>query len=699
MTHHDTPQPPEPDGATTLSRRRFLQGGLAAAAAATAASSIALPLGSSEATTAQPNPREVPPAPKRGKGPNILIILCDEMRFPPSYESDLTRQFREVHLEFQNALLADGLNFQHHYIMSAACVPSRASILTGHYPSLHGTSQTFAAAKEACDPDIFWVDPNSVPTFGNYFRAAGYLTFWIGKWHVSYADMLVPGTHEPLVSFDPDTGARDPVKEKLYKAANRLDPFGFAGWIGPESHGSDPIKDTGSSVPSVKPGQPIDYRGRDVSFAEQATELIQELDQHPNSAPWLVVCSFVNPHDIACDGMFTQPNQYVDTGFEFKIDESLDPPVPALADLFTPSFEESMSENLNDPLKKKPKAQASYRDTYHVWLNPVLDDEQYCRYYYQLHKNVDGEMMKVFTALQNSRYKDDTIVVFTSDHGEMLVAHGGMHQKMYQAYEETTRVPLMIWYPKRITGPRSVDALTSHADLAPTLLGLAGIDRDDREAIRQKLAVNHSDAVPFVGRDLSPLILGDGSDLDEPVYFMTDDDPSRGLHMYRKIGVGYRPVVEPNHVETVIARLDDGHLWKYSRYFDSPQYWSSPGTPGVDDPDTPGVDVKDVLQVQVQEDPAPPPPDVMPEWAPLGYEAIAKDRAESAEFEMYDLDDDPTELTNLYSYDPATALPQQAVLARLLAEQRTQKRLTPCSGVVPGQDCNPWEECAAVCSE
>ena len=608
-----------------------------------------------------------------------MIILCDEMRFPPSYESDRTRQFREAHLEFQNALLADGLNFQHNYIMSAACVPSRASILTGHYPSLHGTSQTFAAAKEAWDPDIFWVDPNSVPTFGNYFRAAGYRTFWIGKWHVSYADMLVPGTHEPLLSFDPETGARDPVKEKLYKAANRLDPFGFAGWIGPESHGSDPIKDTGSSVPP-------DKRGRDVSFAEQATELIQELDQHPNSAPWLVVCSFVNPHDIACDGMLTQP---VGTGFEFKIDESLDPPVPAADDLFTAAFQDSRNEKLER--NKKPKAQASYRDTYHVWLNPVLDEEQYCRFYYQLHKNVDGEMMKVFTALQNSRYKDDTIVVFTSDHGEMLVAHGGMHQKMYQAYEETTRVPLMIWYPKLITGPRSVDALTSHADLAPTLLGLAGINPEQISQIRQVLAVNHSDAVPFVGRDLSPLILGQGDsrDFDDPVYYMTDDDPSRGLHMYRRIGVGYRPVVEPNHVETVITRLDNGHLWKYSRYFDNRQYWSSPDT------DTP----KDVVKVQTQRDPAPPSPDVMPAWSPLGYEAIAKDRPEQDDFEMYDLDADPMELRNLYEDDPATALPQQAVLAQLLAEQRTQKRLTPCSGVVPGQDCNPWEECAAVCSE
>ena len=195
-----------------------------------------------------------------------------------------------------------------------------------------------------------------------------------------------------MLSFDPNTGTRDPAKERFYQAANRLDPFGFAGWIGPESHGSNAVKDAGSSLPSGK-------RGRDISFAEQATELLQELDQHPHAAPWLVVCSFVDPHDIACFGMFTQPNDFRDTGFEFKIDDSLNPPVPAASELFTSSFEGSRS----DDLTTKPNAQTSYRDTYHVWMNPVLDPQTYSRYYYQLHKNVDSEMMKVFTALQNSR--------------------------------------------------------------------------------------------------------------------------------------------------------------------------------------------------------------------------------------------------------------------------------------------------------
>ena len=90
MSSQDTNQFRELGGATTLSRRDFLQSGLAAAATA----ALALPHDRGAATTAEPNQRGAPPDPPRGKSPNILVILCDEMRFPPSYESEYLKQFR-----------------------------------------------------------------------------------------------------------------------------------------------------------------------------------------------------------------------------------------------------------------------------------------------------------------------------------------------------------------------------------------------------------------------------------------------------------------------------------------------------------------------------------------------------------------------------------------------------------------------------
>jgi choline-sulfatase len=308
-------------------------------------------------------------------------------------------------------------------------------------------------------------------------------------------------------------------------------------------------------------------------------------------------------------------------------------------------------------------------------MQPILENpvtlNQYYRYYYQLHKDVDEEMMKVLEALLGSRFKDDTIVVLISDHGDLLGAHGNQHQKFYQAYEETVRVPLIIWSPKLFSGPRAIEALTSHIDLVPTLLGLAGIDP---EPIRQQLALDYSDARPFVGRDLSALILGqvDATSVKEPVFFMSDDEPARGLNTDNWMGIAKDSVVQPNHTETVVARLDDGKVWKYTRYFDNPQFWTNPGTPGE-----PGV--QDVVQKQV--DPNPKPGDRQP--ATVRVEVTVKVTPAAEEFEMYNVTDDPMELKNLYN--AADPQPEQVVLAQLLQEQREKKRLTPISGDVAGQ--------------
>lgn len=633
------------DRDAALSRRRFLQGGAAAASM----------VGLLQAGPGRgPQPAEAAKPVKPLKRPNFLILMCDEMRFPPIYESAATKAFRQQYLQTQNLLRQNGVDFQRHYAASVACVPSRASIYTGQYPSLHGATNTTGAAKESFDPDVFWLDPNSVPTFGDYFRAAGYSTYWRGKWHASDADMLIPGTHDQLISYDRNTGTPDPTKEALYNAAGRLDRYGFSGRIGPEPHGRAPLN-SGSSVPA---GQ----QGRDVGFAQQGKNLIEQLDQAHGPTPWFVVSSFVNPHDITLWGLWANLNKA--PGFEFNIEEGVVP-----VDLFDPAL---FVQTVNDNLATKPSAQASYQQSYSIWMQPILNDpvtlERYYRYYYQLHKNVDEQMMVVLQALLDSRFSDNTIVIFTSDHGDLLGSHHGMHQKWYTAYDEAIRVPLIVWNPKLFPKPRSLDTLTSHIDLLPTLLGLAGIDP---EPVRQELALDHSDARPLVGRNLSPLLLGNvppGS-VNDPLYFMTDDDPSRGLNQDNWTGIAYNSVVQPNHIESVIARLSD-KIWKYTRYFDNPQFWSSPGVPGQSG-------VEDVVLLQKQPTPS------ADGTFPVACQVTVKSHAKPDEFEMYNVSDDPLELTNLYNDGVHTAV--QNTLASLLQQQCAQKRLTPCSGDVPGQ--------------
>jgi choline-sulfatase len=589
----------------------------------------------------------------KGRHPNILILMCDEMRHPPFYETDEARAFRRQYLKTQNALRAHGMEFHRHYAASVACVPSRTSIYTGHYPSLHGVTQTTGAAKESFDPDVFWLAPNSVPTIGHYFRAAGYSTFWKGKWHASDADLNIPGTHSQLLSYDPNTGVPDPGLESLYLEADQLGRYGFSGWIGPEPHGRLPLN-SGSSAADTA------VNGRDIGFASQTKSLIEQLDRKRGNQPWLIVASFVNPHDITLYGLAAT----LSGKFDFHLQEGIVPvnllePMPA-----GPTHLETLAN--------KPSCQASYRDAYHSVFQPILFDERYVRIYYQLQKDVDEQMMRVYQALQDSRFRDNTLVIFTSDHGDLLGAHGNMHQKWYMAYEEAIHVPLIISSPRLFPEPESVDSLTSHIDLLPTLLGLAGLNA---EYLRKKLAPDFSDAEPLVGRNLAPIVYGEVSPdaINEPLYFMTDDDPSRGLNQDNWTGIPYNSVIQPNHIETVIARLN-GKIWKYSRYFDNPQFWSTPGDPDADPPPVPTP--QDVVVTPPDE----PPPSTEGIYT-IEYAVSVKTQPLPDEFEMYNVTDDPGELNNLYDQ----GYPEQAILEKLLAEQCAQKRLTPVSGTVPGQ--------------
>ncbi len=115
---------------------------------------------------------------ENNKSPNFLIILVDEERFPTAYENEALKEWRKNHLKTQELLRENGMTFLNHYIGSTACSPSRTTLYTGQYPSLHGVTQTTGAAKGAFDLDVYWLDHNTVPTLGDYFRSAGYRTFW-----------------------------------------------------------------------------------------------------------------------------------------------------------------------------------------------------------------------------------------------------------------------------------------------------------------------------------------------------------------------------------------------------------------------------------------------------------------------------------------------------------------------------------------
>jgi arylsulfatase A-like enzyme len=560
------------------------------------------------------------------KTPNILIILTDQLRYPTVYETDELRRFRREALPAEASLRESGVSLQRHYIMSAACTPSRASLITGQYPSLHGVTQTDGLAKNADSADMFWLAPDTVPTIGDWFRAGGYRTFYKGKWHVSHAHLEARDGKGYLQTVD---DKNQPIAENIaaYLDADLLDAYGFSEWVGPEPHGL---------------GKQNTATAKDPFTADETIALLKRLDQEEADQPWLTVCSFLNPHDIAMFGVIA-----VAQGLHY--DTASVPPVPD-----APTFKEDLST--------KPACQQSYIDAWGKILSPQPWVELQRKFYYQLQRTVDEQIGRVLAALRATRAHDNTIVVFTSDHGDMLGAHGGMHQKWHNAYEETVHVPFVVSSPLFQGGRREGDSATSHADLLPTLLGLAGID--PTEALH-RLATTHTEAHPLVGRDLSGLIRGAGErPPSDPVLFMTDDEISEGSakpgspmqRWARKLGT-YAEIVQPNHVETVVAKImvdGEEHTVKFSRYHDNPQFWT---VPGVRD---------DRLQ--------------------RGNKTVTVTEPTPDEYELYDLTLDPLEQHNLAHLSNADDRSRklQEQMQRLLVDQIAAKRLMPTSGARPG---------------
>lgn len=562
--------------------------------------------------------------------PNILLLITDQERHAPAYESPELARFRREHLPARSWLAENGVAFGRHYTGATACSPSRPTLLTGQYPSLHSVTQTSGIAKHHGDKRLRWLRPRDVPTVGDYFRAGGYETVYKGKWHVSDADLR--DGEGRVVRTNDSAGKRIEEGVRRYEAANRLDAMGFDGWIGPEPHGAA-LGDAGVR--------------RDALFAGQVEDWLRIREsRRDDDRPFLLVASFVNPHDVCLWPTF-----------------AVNPPVP-LADENVPRVPAPPSAS--EDLSSKPMAQRRYREAYLRMYGPEEMMRQvyenhlgaYRRFYYHLHQLVDREIDRVLAALRATRFFDDTIIVFTSDHGELLGAHGGLHQKWFNMYEETVHVPFSISHAGRFgpRGRRVDDAVTSHVDLVPTLLGLAGLDEAGlRDALRQ----THSEVHPLVGRDWSDVVRGES--LPPPasaVYFATEDRILEGdaqvsaivqnVPMLRHVLVSAYDSVRgcATSIEGVVARLAaTGRVWKIVRYFDDPALWSEPGS-------------RDVYRFQS---------------GPRAGELDERTSPYPEEWELYELDGDPAELTNLAASEHHAEVFEQ--MRAILEEERARKRL------------------------
>lgn len=538
-----------------------------------------------------------------GRRPNILLVLVDEMRQPPiGYAPDQGElpAIKEI-LGFHSEISPDNpftglysafmrmrrhaVVLRNHYTAAAACAPSRTTFLTGQYPSLHGVTQVNGTFK--VPSDIQFLDPDGVPTLGDWFRAGGYETHYFGKWHVS--DTSVP-------PYD-------------------LEPWGFSSY---ETSGPDPD----SSIPGLG-------AYRDPGFADNVLDFFEQ-KANDKSKPWFAVASFANPHDTgAYPTPFFLPG---DAGVTSPLTGKNHPqPIPPLGDVtntvpqpgdsgprplvqlnpegfpqqtfeLPPTWNEDLSAkpecHLDSAWKMQMALAAAFPPEFQELFLPLptqrlTPDQQQAwaratgQFYLYLQYLVNLEIERMFQGFDAAGLDRDTIVVFTSDHGSNMMAHGQMVQKFFTAYEEAIRVPFVISSP--LVNPtdtvQQVDAVTSHIDLAPTLLGLAGFSDSDIQGLKQRIQ-GQSQVRDFVGLNLVPY-LATGTPLPRPgVVFTTSDDATLPAYpvtpenqqnhenfqnfkdrvqLFIGEGAPLKPdsCVEPNAVH-MLCTGD----WKYTRYWD-----------------------------------------------------------------------------------------------------------------------------------
>jgi choline-sulfatase len=415
------------------------------------------------------------------KQPNILLLITDQQRIDTLGFRGLT----PCQTPNMDRIANEGISFERTLCTSPLCCPSRASIFTGKYPhqlnmlSNNGTLQEPAHLTDT-------------------LRRKGYYTAYAGKWHLephrqpkAFEDRAKElGLDEVHGGIVAPKGER--VVDKWFDDADGQENYDYSVWC--EENGLPdgwPVSDDqvrthrvpSMSIPKTKrqdldPGKTYDAWVTDMA--------ISYLRQRPKDKPFFVVAGYFGPHPP-----FTIPEPY------YSMYDPKDIPEP-------PNFGPHPNKPLSNTKSYYHLLFKDHGEDWEAWKKSMAVYWGYCTM-------MDHLVGRMLNELEVEGVLDETLVIFISDHGELLGSHG-LWQKM-QSYEEALRVPMLMRYPPMIKPGIRSQAATSLIDITPTLLALVGGEKPGG----------------MLGRDLSHLFQ-DGREYQAEIYLFSEHKPLGPWH-------------------------------------------------------------------------------------------------------------------------------------------------------------------------
>ncbi len=494
-------------------RRVFLR---QASLAVTSLSTMSMQIGQSvESPTAHPLP---------ASAPNVVFIQCDQLN-----AKALSCYGGEVDTPNIDRLAREGVRFTNAACVTPFCSPSRATWITGMYPHAHGIVGNVpyggTGQQGITDDDI---------TTEKILHGSGYTTHHYGKWHLTTEPAYYPDMYRNQAQYPQEM---KPVFSKVAET-DRAQWMKWYAWNLPVTV-SDAVKGNSKDLKLGTYHDFIAKMGRldlpvkqncDVRVCDKTVACIK----NSRGRPFMVTCSFNYPHDPN-----VVPSPYYDMFDPDKV-------TPAdNGDTREKRFDTNWSRHIVTALKE-----------------PGL--REFIRIYYAMVKLIDDQVGRILQTLEETGQLENTVVIFTADHGDMMGGHGMVWKSTSAFYDEILRVPLLVRYPKRFK-PQTCDMAVDFTDVMPTILALTG------EPVPQQAQ----------GQNLVPYLIGQADQAGARQYTFTER-VARHKQGLRKVAPG-----------TKASFCVRGQGFKYCKYPEQEYLYDLKEDPG---------EVKDVVNDSLYQD-------------------------------------------------------------------------------------------------